>query len=170
MAVTLTRYRPRHRAAKVRDESSNSFAMFVALLPVILGSFGMGIDISRNVFIRTSLQNSLDMAVVAGAGVTKVGEGGYVEIDREKVIPTIEHTYALNRAAGPALDCRERYVIADSNQVRCWRLLPNHIVVEPNYIEYGINERSRNAFLQVVGLAHQEYRLISEARVNQDTE
>lgn len=157
-----------HRRARLRDEASNSFALFLIMLPVIMGAFGIGLDMSRNVYIRTTLQNGLDMATVSGAGVTTVNQDGVVDIDEEDAIKAVETVYAQNRPA--FMEC-----IGDNSRItgtgyhKCWKQWGG-ITVNRAYLQYGVRERSKNAFLPVIGVKWQDYHIVSQARVNQQTQ
>lgn len=168
VAARWRRYRDRPR--KPRDERSNSFAMFVVLLPVIIGAFGLGVDTARNVYIRISLQNSLDMATVSGAAVTFVNGDGDVEIDQSEALATIRQVYALNRSQGPGLACiGPRTPVSGTDLVQCWKSW-NPAVVNRANLTYSVHEQSTNAFLQIVGVRTQDYHLESDARLKQKTE
>lgn len=159
------------RERRRRDEASNSFAVFIVMAPVIFGAFGMGLDLSRNTYIRTSLQNDLDMATVGGAAVTTVSSNGAVVINRPAAVSTLERLYAINRTHGPTLDCiGDAAPIPGTTLKRCWQTLNYGLVTTNQDLTYNVVERSRNAFLPVIGLTYQTYHLTSKARVNQDTQ
>lgn len=153
-----------------RDEASNSFAMFVVMLPMILGAFGIGVDMSRNLYIRTSIQNHLDMATVAGAGTTVQTSAG-LRVDTKNALPQVERVYAVNRASGPGLSCiGNRSIIEGTDgQRRCWTQ-PVKAAATSTKVTYTVAERSRNSFLVVLGIKDQNYRVSSAAKVNQQTE
>ena len=53
------------------------FTVYIALImPVIMGMFGLGFDISRYLWVRTQLQNTADAAAFAGAGELNGTDGG----------------------------------------------------------------------------------------------
>lgn len=144
--------------------------MFVLMLPMLIGAFGMGLDISRNVYIRTTLQNDLDLATVAGAAVTTINDESQVSILSEDALATVERVYALNRAQGPATECwGDRETIAGTTIARCWKVVGTP-TVNRAYLYYSVRERTRNAFLPVVGVPTQTYTLESRARVKQQLE
>ena len=162
--------RPRHKAPRRRNEASNSFALFVVMLPCILGSFGMGLDMSRNVFIRTELQNALDMATVSGAGVWVVDSNGQPAIDKPGAIDAVEKVYAINRGNASKIDCwGTRAAIPGTALRKCWQMngTPQ---VNAQYLSYGVKERSQNAFLTVVGVKWQKYDITSHAVINKASE
>lgn len=159
---------------KPRDESSNSFALLIMLLPLILGAFGIGVDTARNTYIRISLQNDLDLATVGGAAVTTYDTSNNLVIDENAALIEVARIYAQNRSVGPGLSC-----IGDQQRVpgtnpaipRCWRGLdPNGVTPNGLRLNYSVSERSRNAFLPVLGITWQDYSLRSSAVLNQGTE
>lgn len=156
------------RRSKARDEASNSFALFIIMAPVIFGAFGVGLDISRNVYIRTELQNSLDMATVAGAAVTTVDANGNAVIDTNNALTAVEKVYAMNRAQGPALACAgwgPGNLIAGTTLRECWQV--NSQAVTSRSLYYSVKERSTNAFLPIIGVKYQTYDIVSQARIKQ---
>lgn len=161
--------KPRPERRFGRDEASNSFALFVVMLPMLLGAFGMGLDISRNVYIRTELQNALDLAVVGGAAEVTHNSNGDIQIDRERAIATTERVYQANRAQAAALECKGGAVIAGTEQRRCWALWEPAIANGAEFT-YSVVETSRNAFLPTIGIPYQQYRLVSHASLRQDAQ
>lgn len=163
-------------APRARDESSNSFAMFVIMIPLLMGAFGMGLDISRNVFIRTELQNGLDLAVVGGAAEVQFAPNGAAVVDLEKAVVATERVYNMNRAEAAALLCTKgQGLLADSGITRCWQPVDPHTYTDINKATgvassgyyYAVRERSRNAFLSVVGVTYQDYLIESRASIRQ---
>lgn len=165
----LARARQWWRATRA-DEASNSFAMFVVMLPMILGAFGIGVDMSRNLYIRTSIQNHLDMATVAGAATGTPTSTG-IKITKEYAIREVERVYAVNREGGPAMSCigSQAVVPGTGGLHRCWKQ-PVGSKVTTTQVTYTVAERSRNAFLSVIGIPVQNYQVTSAAKVNQQTE
>lgn len=153
-----------------RDESSNSFALFVVMLPLLMGAFGMGMDMSRNVFIRTELQNALDLAVVGGAAEVRYTGSGDIKVNQEAAVATTERLYNLNRINASKLECLGGGHIAGAEgQRRCWKVLDLPAATGVEYV-YGVSERSRNAFLPVIGVVYQDYQIISRASLRQDAQ
>lgn len=151
-----------------RDEKSNSFALFVITLPVILGAFGIGVDMTRNTYLRTSIQNHLDMATVAGASVMSGSVGG--KIDAKKAVAEVEKVYAVNRWAGPGLSCTGTGKrVPGTEAPRCWTQ-PKKPTVSTRSVTYTVGEQSTNAFLVVLGVPKQSYYIQSTAVVNQATQ
>jgi len=154
------------------DEKGNSFAVFIVLLPLILGAFGTGIDIARNTYIRTTLQNSLDVAAVSGAAAATPDGTGKINLttaaNQTRVLATIEKLYAMDRDAGPGIDCtgpQSPISGAPSGTVRCWKTVK--VTFKTSSVEITITEQSHNAFLQILGIPVQKYTLTSSGFVGQ---
>lgn len=154
---------------RVREEASNSFALFVVMLPMLMGAFGLGLDMSRNVFIRTELQNALDLAVVGGAAEVKWSGDGDLRINQEAAVNTTERIYNLNRAHASRLVCQGHAVIANGGGTRCWLPYGEAKATGVEYV-YGVTEKSRNAFLPVIGVEYQTYNIVSRASLRQDAQ
>jgi Flp pilus assembly protein TadG len=162
--------RPSRRAPRPPDERGNTLAMFIVLLPIILGAFGMGVDTARNVYIRMSLQNALDMATVSGAAVTTISPSGQVVIDPAGARRTVEQMYALNRGQKPAVSCSGPGTpVPGAGVARCWQA-SHPPKVTAGQVSYEIREQSRNAFLGLLGAPTQTYTLRSTAVINQTTQ
>lgn len=172
MRMTKIRFRrrPSHTTGKPRrfghDEASNSFALFVVMLPMLMGAFGIGLDVSRNVYIKTELQNALDLAVVGGAAEVSHDDHGNIYVNPGKAVATTERIYEANRQQAARLECTSTTVIEGTSQRRCWKR--DGYTANGVEFSYSLTERSRNAFLPVVGVVYQDYRLISHASLRQD--
>lgn len=143
-----------------RDEKSNSFALFVVMLPILLGAFGLGVDVARNVYIRSSLENALDTAVTSGAAAGYVYNGQDGSFSLEQFTQATERVYALNRQNGPGLSCIGAGIVPGTTLPKCW-VQPRG----PQYdgtrheVRYSVQEQSRNSFLNVIGVPTQTYRI-----------
>lgn len=151
------------------NEKSNTFALFIVLLPLIFGVFGLGIDVSRSVYIRNALQNDLDLATVGAAGEASVAAGGTPVINAGPARRTLERMYAINRASGPGLSCTGSGApVPESGGLpRCWIETVGNFGT--NTITFGVREQSRNSFLPIVGVTTQTYNLRSTATLRQRT-
>lgn len=157
------------------DEASNSFAIMVMALPVLVGAFGMAVDASRGVYARSSLQNALDTAVVSGTGVTTTS-GGKIVIDPAKAIQTTRSMYAVDRLNGPATTCiGDRAHLSGTTLLRCWKEphgAPKISIVTRGdgetreQLSWTVQEQMKNVFLPIVGVKHQSFTLSSQAVVN----
>lgn len=152
-----------------RDEASNSFALFVVMLPMLLGAFGVGLDVSRSVYIRTELQNALDLAVVGGAAEVRHNPSGNIAVDQDRAVATTERIYQANRAQAARLECTGEGVIDSLGTRRCWKRWEDP-VANGSEFTYSVVERSRNAFLPVIGITFQDYRIVSHASLRQDAQ
>lgn len=165
------------RAVRRRDdESANGLIIIISMMPLILSAFGLGLDMAKNVWIKTSLQGRLDGATVAAAGVTRVSANGQsVVIDARPTTPdnayqTARRFYALNRP-GFVLCRSSPPVIANSGGLRmCWTEVAGTpaLSADSKTIRYSIRETSPNSgFLTFVNLDFQKYRLESKARIKE---
>jgi hypothetical protein len=156
----------------VRDEKSNSFVAFIVFLPLLLGVFGIGVDVARNVYIRTHLQDSLTLAVQGGAQSASADSGQSRGFDMNAFVNTTERLYAMNRVSGPQVLCQSSGTVANSSLAKCWTQ-PIAPFVQPSRVGfevvYTVHERSKNAFLQFLGseFAYQDYNLNAGASLYQ---
>lgn len=156
-----------------RDEKSNSFVVFIILAPLIIGVFGLGVDVARNVYVRSALQNDLDLAVYGGLNDVHTemrrGEPTAVLNSPDRVLSSVERVYNLNREQGPALSCTGTGTVAGSGDSKCWSQ-PRTPVVTDTTICYWVSERSRNAFLPVLSssLAYQTFNIASGGTIDRN--
>ena len=157
-----------------RDERANGLIMLITMLPVVLSAFGLGLDMSRNVWIRSSLQGALDNATVAAAAVTRVNGNGSLIIDTnpgrtDNAIMTVRLFYAKNRP-GFVLCKPGAPALVGTLQNLCWTEEPGYpqLSADGKTITYRIRERSPNSgFLNIVGIRFQDYELRSSARIRE---
>jgi hypothetical protein len=155
-----------------RDEKSNSFALFIICLPIIIGAFGLGVDIARNVYVRQTMQSNLDLSVYSSLGNAHTdGSGNLVLDDPATVLASAEGLYAMNRADGPGLGCTNSGTVRlPTGQIvtKCWTT--TRTVVTSTTVCYWAVEKSRNAFLPVLSkdLLYQTYDLSSGATIARD--
>lgn len=96
--------------------ASTVVALFMVL--IIFTAFGMGFDIMRNAYLRSSLNNDLDMAVAAAASQVYIGSDGQVYIDdggvqigdgtmlpNQKALSVFRDSYNRSRALYGGLGC-----------------------------------------------------------------
>lgn len=140
------------------ERAATSLVMFIVFFPLIVGSFGVGVDVARNIWVRTSLQNNVDTAVVGGAAVT-TNERGF-HIDAGPAQAEIRKLYKMNRADNPGLKC--------FSGPYCWQepFGAPVIGVPPLEATYTVREQTSNAFLQLLGQPTQQYNLRGHAKVS----
>lgn len=152
----------RDPACRREERAASSMVAFIMFFPLIVGAFGFGIDIARNIWIRTSIQNAVDTSAVGGAAVTdNHGAGGALRIRGGDAIDEMRTLYKLNRA-NVALNC------LGSVEGRCW-IEPHPPVVTGLRITFDVHEESTNAFLGFVGQPRQQYNLHGQAKISQAT-
>ena len=153
-----------------RDErAATSLVMFIMFFPLIVGSFGFGVDVARNIWIRTSLQNAVDTSVVGGAAVTKISSAGQVVVDggpgADQAQAEIRKLYALNREDNPGLKCFPGPPVLGTTLTQCWTEPPLSLIITANSAKFSVHEQSTNAFLMLLGSPTQEYNLKGHAEV-----
>ena len=177
-----------HDEDKGRSEHANTFVMFIVLLPLILGVFGMGVEVSRNVYMRTVIQTNLDLAVASGAAITKNDplHPGFIDINYAEALRQVERIYATNRKPGPRLGCiAVPTPLPDDNLTKCWTNATPRTSNQPRQpgpvtdakLTYTVKEYSKNVFLPLLDIgaraAHaskllrQDYTITSTAILKQ---
>ncbi|MGV8846524.1 TadE/TadG family type IV pilus assembly protein [Tessaracoccus sp.] len=154
------------------ERAASTLVAFFMFFPLVVGAFGFGIDLARNVWIRNSIQNAVDSAVVGGAGVTKITSAGVVVINPVPAVAEMRKLYAINRADNPNLKCIGDNAGFAANGItyhRCWRELPAPRVTSKT-AQFNVQEQSRNAFMGLLGMPTQSYTLQGKAKVNRSTE
>lgn len=153
------------------DEASNSLVLLILILPMILAAFGLGVDISRNVYVRDSLQNALDTATAAGAAAVRNQPSGGLDFTPAVATRVTRAMYALDRMNGPATTCigSGAFLPGTPGLRMCWQepAGPPRIDAAAGMLIYTVREQTRNAFLGMVGIPVQTYTLVSKARINQ---
>lgn len=149
------------------DESSNALIFFFALLPMVMAAFGLGFDIMRNTYMRGLIQDRLDQAVSSGVTVTSPdpADGGLLILSRDPdkgAARVVEQVYQANRVGGGLLCIGDRSPVLGGGQ-RCWK--KTQVVVGRERMTYGVQERTKNFFLTVVGIDYQDYTLVSEGQI-----
>jgi hypothetical protein len=148
------------------ERATASMAAFIMFFPLVVGAFGFGIDIARNIWIRTSIQNAVDTSAVGGAAVTdNLGAGGALRIKGADAIDEMRTLYKLNRA-NVGLTC------LSGSEGQCWIEPDGHApaVIGGTKITFQVREESKNAFLGFLGQPRQQYNLHSQAKISQATE
>ena len=162
--------------ARREERATATLVACILFFPIILGAIGCGIDVARNIWIRTSIQNSVDAAAVGGAGVTVVNEvTGVLEINEAGAVIEMRKLYALNRADQPGVLCIGGEAPLDgTDYTRCWEETddPTFELDDDGHptVKFFVNERSNNVFLPFLGIPTQSYHLEGKAVVNMATE
>jgi|GEM_PF-5962342 len=159
----------RDPGARREERAASSLVVFIMFFPLIVGAFGFGIDIAKNIWIRTSIQNAVDSSAVGGAGVTKTNAAGVLKIDPGPAKVEMRKLYALNRRDNPGLSCNgDRTAITGTPYQRCWT--GEVTTVGAATTLFRVQEESKNAFLGFVGQRTQKYKVQGQAKVSLSTQ
>jgi hypothetical protein len=167
--------------ARREERAASSLVVFIMFFPLIVGAFGFGIDISKNIWVRTSIQNAVDSSAVGGAGVTVIDKKGVLLVDQALAPGEMRKLYALNRADNPGLSCNgDRVLVKGTSEVRCWTGEKAQADKDPADKDpatglytrtlFAVHEESKNAFLGFLGQPIQNYWLQGKAKVSRATE
>lgn len=167
----LTRLRAwmQRNADREVDESSNSFALMIVCLPVILAAFGIGVDLSRAVYVHSSLQNALDTSTVSGAAVVTESNGAF-SIHEKSAAATTRQVYAVDRLNEPGTSCIGPGSIVPGTTARmCWKEPKGGPAITGGgkTLTYTVQERITNFFLVIINDRYQTLTLTSTATINQ---
>jgi hypothetical protein len=143
------------------ERAATSLVMFIMFFPLIVGSFGLGVDVARNIWIRSSLQNAVDTAVVGGAAVTDPHVSPVV-IDPAGAIAETRMLYGKNRGDHRGLKCPPSW--------SCWERDAPAVSPDGRTLTFGVHEETTNAFLMLLGQPTQEYNLNGKARLSLSTD
>lgn len=148
------------------ERAASSLAVFIIFFPLIVGAFGFGIDIAKNIWIRSSIQNAVDTSAVGGAGVTQTDPGtGFPHINGPLAIDQMRNLYKLNRDDNPGLTCTGSGNSSSGCYTESW-------AVSWDKTEFNVHEQSRNSFLWFLGpnLRTQHYSLQGKAKISLATQ
>lgn len=141
---------------KLRKEDGNSFLMFIFLMPVLSGAFGLGLDTALGQYTRTGIQNAADSATVAGAAQTKY-VGNKKVIDINKATAMVKTMYNEQRLNYPNVTRTEPEITV--------QLIPGRNAGDPQTLKVFINEKSPTLFLHMAGVSEFKYNIVSSARL-----
>ena len=172
--------RKQRRLSRRLDERANGLILLISTLPLVLSAFGLGLDMARNVWIRSTLQEALDSATVAASGVTRVGPGNRLIVDTSPARPEnatqqLRKYYAINRP-GFVLCRPNPGSVPFTNMSMCWVERPAgpgpqvgpRVSPDGQRITYSVRERSPNSgFLRFVNINFQNYNVTSQARIRE---
>lgn len=169
-----------------KDESGNSFLMYLLLMPVLVATMGFGMDISINTYTQNTLQSSLDQATQSSVSLARNPDVTSNTVSLyEELRQQVRNIYDANRMGKLAnLACQ-------GERGRAWYQgeLGGEQVTPPSgcgYTEVSVNitlggggsyreqyltaevvEYSKNSFMAMFGIPYQEYHIRSEAVITQ---
>jgi Flp pilus assembly protein TadG len=145
---------------KFFTEDGNSFLLYIFLMPVLCGAFGLGLDMALGQYTRSGIQNAADLATTAGANKTTY-EGNRRVINKAQAESTIRSLYADKRLAYPNVTGSPSNVTVTIRSGRAG---------SPPMLETTIIEKSPTLFLHLVGVTELTYQIKSQARLGYVTE
>lgn len=156
----MRRLHPRH------NEQGNSFVMYVMMMLVLLGVFGLAVDTAFNVYTRNAIQSALDTATRAAVQQTGI-QNGRVVVNPQRAATSVLKTYTKNRpgsgtSGGAMLVCQK------TSGGECFQVTKYTVGTDPKtgqqYLEIGVREKRNNLFLNMVGVDQQTFEVTSRAR------
>lgn len=145
---------------KFLGEDGNSFLLYIFLMPVLCGSFGLGLDAALGNYTRTGIQNAADLATTAGANQTKYSGNNKI-IDKAKATETIRNIYKEKRETYPNITGTSAKITVTVIEGRTGA---------PDTLQVDIVEKSPTVFLGIVGVEEFTYNIRSQARLGYVTE
>lgn len=137
------------------NEEGNSFLMFIFLMPVLCGAFGLGLDGALGNYTRTGLQDAADIASIAGANKT-VYSGNKRIIDKAAADATVRALYNEKRTAYPN--------VLNKTPTITVSIIPGR-PGSPSVLQVTVQEKSPTVFLHLVGVPEFTYNIRSQARL-----
>lgn len=156
----MRRYMPCH------NEQGNSFVVYVMMMLLMLGIFGLAVDTAINVYTRNAIQSALDTATRTAVQQTNI-QNGRVVVNPVKAQTTAMQTYTKNRpgsgtSGGAMLVCQN--VAAG----QCFQVTRYSVGTDPKtgqqFIEFSVREKRNNLFLNMIGVDQQLFEVTSRAR------
>jgi len=161
-----------------QDESGNSFLMYLLLMPVLVATMGLGIDVSINTYTQNTLQSALDQATQSTVSLAKNPDATHSNVSLfEEMKQTVRRIYDQNRIGKLAnLACQGQDTPwSDEGGVKVvppsgcgYTELEVNIVSggagnRDQYLTASVVEYSKNPFSGMLGFPFQEYHIKSEA-------
>lgn len=155
-----------------RNEQGNSFVMYVMMMLLMLGIFGLAVDTALNVYTRNAIQGAMDVATRTAVQQINV-VNGRVTVNADAARTVAEQTYAKNRPAsgtsgGAMLVCQ------NSSSGRCFQVTEFQVGTDPRtgqqYVEFSVRERRNNLFLNLINVDQQVFEVTSRARFTANLE
>lgn len=140
-------------------ENGNSFLMYIFLLPILMGFFGLAVDSGISYYTRTGMQNALDSAAIAGAAQVNYNGSGSFAINRDRAKVQAITAMKVSLKQYPNLNCK------DYNCYDIKATIVNGGVGRGEVLRLTVTERSKTQFLHIIGQHEQVYNLKSEARI-----
>jgi len=142
------------------NEEGNSFLLFIFLMPVLCGTFGLGLDAALGHYTRQGIQDAADLATMAGANQT-VYSGNKRVISYEKADAKVRQLYLEKRKAYPN-------IISSTPSISV-RITSGRSASTP-LLDVLIQEKSPTIFLHLVGVEKFTYNISSQARLGYVTD
>lgn len=137
------------------NEEGNSFLMFIFLMPLLCGAFGLGLDAALGQYTRQGIQNAADLATIAGANQTSY-EGNKKVINKERATAKIKEEYSKSRKTYPNIRNTEPVITV---KITTGRLRSDRLLA------VTVQEKSPTIFLHLVGVREFTYNISSQARL-----
>lgn len=140
---------------KFITEDGNSFLLFIFLMPVLAGAFGLGLDTAMGQYTRTGIQNAADTATVAGAAMTKYSGNNRV-IDKAAATQRVREIYLSQRQSYPNITGSSPTITVTLVRGRSGA---------SDTLQVSIQEKSPTLFLHMAGVNEFNYNIQSQARL-----
>lgn len=149
---------------KRTNEQGNSFVLYVMLMLLMLGIFGLAVDTAINVYTRNAIQSALDTATRTAAQQTNISNGRVV-IDQTRARQVAEDIYRKNR---PGTGTSGGAMLVCQPGAQCFRVTGFSVGVDPitgqRYVEMRVSEKRNNLFMSYIGVKQQTFQVVSRAR------
>lgn len=145
------------RAKKFLNEEGNSFLLFIFLMPVLCGAFGLGLDAALGQYTRQGIQDAADISTLAGANQTEYAAGSNKRIISEAAAAAkVKELYLEKRKAYPNITGSEPTITVQITTGR-W--------ASTRLLAVTVQEKSPTIFLHIVGVSEFTYNISSQARL-----
>ena len=157
--------------AKIKDEfGASSFIIVIMLLPLLVGTIGLGIDMSHGVYARQNVQNNTQSAVVSAASQRLLNSS---KIDYTAAFNVAMQMYTANRENfKKTLICATPGDLRGGEQLMggtCKWILVKFVVTNPAVgnatVFMQVREKTPNAFLSVFKVSSYQINASATGRV-----
>lgn len=165
---------------KRRNEDGSLYIWYLVGFSLMMGLVGLSVDIGFNTYSRSTLQNSLDTAVVAAASKTTTTSNGSINFDTQAARNTIVSLHSKNRQNVGGIYCASNVSLDGINNLKsgeqfagsgnCWILTNFSVNQSEGTITASIREYKPNYFIKMMGIDYQEFQLTSTARLTSNLE